>query len=40
MNALGYSPRLFSGGAGVGCGAVGVMDRLLPDASIEEQFFF
>ena len=36
MNALGYSPRLFSGGAGVGCGAIGVMDRLLPDASIEE----
>eukprot|EP00435_Cladocopium_sp_Y103_P065714 s980_g27.t1 len=36
MNSLSHSPRLLSGGAGVGSGALGVIDRLLTDATTEE----
>ena len=36
VNALGHSPRLLAGGAGVGSGALAVIDRLLSDASQED----
>jgi len=36
LNSFSHSPRILSGGAGVGSGALGVIDRILTDATIEE----
>lgn len=36
LNSFSHSPRILSGGAGVGSGALGVIDRVLTDATIEE----